>query len=440
MAYVNARSAQQAGLVRLAHHAAYIAEAAYGHVYVPTAGLRAQLGSSWIGVDEHGRIYYDDVEIMSREPFEIAVTFMHETWHTLRQHAQRARTFWAALASDASLAQVVAGMDDGARHKVWNLAGDAEINCPLQVQFGDTPEGAALFAKWITPSALRAKFGIATPDGAPAEVFARAILEKQDPLDGLDPDCGGGSGADGTPQPWEAGEGEGDKPAGKDETALEVMRHETAKSINEAAAAGKIPGDVARWAEVKLAPPKICWERELRTKVRRALIFIAGHDDFTYARPSNQRQAGIILPGTQSPELNVDVVLDDSGSMGNGEGSLLNRAVAEIDGVCKAATRVRFTACDSSVNSHKRTTFEGRATAVFDRFTGGGGTDMRVGIAAALANKPKANVIVVLTDGETPWPDKQPKGCAVVVGLVGNVDEFTRGRVPKWASVVEIKD
>ena len=460
--YTSAQSAQQAGMVRLAHHAPYIAPAAYGHTFVATPGLRAMVGgSSWIGVDKFGRVYYDPDEIVKKEPLEIAIVFMHEVWHTLREHARRAEVFFASIAGNL----IAVSLSDEQKHLLWNLAGDAEINDDLQAQYG-AGDGAAFFRKCILPATLREKFGIKTADNATAEEYARAMLDAQvdksgqEELEQAEGDCGGGSGADGKSQEWEAGEpsdepgepgAEGEPgeqaagstpsapaPAGKDQTSLEVMRREAAKAIQAAKAAGTMPGGVARWAEEKLAPPKVRWERELRTKIRRALVFIAGHDDYTYTRPSHRRLPGVILPGTHSPELNVAVVLDDSGSMGDGEGSPLNRAVAEIDAVCAAATSVAFYACDASVNSGKRVTFQGRARNVFSKFTGGGGTDMRIGIEAARSAKPKPNIIVVLTDGYTPWPDKSIPGCALVVGLVGG--DNARSSVPKWASVVVIED
>jgi predicted metal-dependent peptidase len=65
---------------------------------------------------------------------------------------------------------------------------------------------------------------------------------------------------------------------------------------------------------------------------------------------------------------------------------------------------------------------------------GGGGTDMGVGIEAAFNLTPRPDVIIVLTDGYTPWPKEKPKGVQVVVGLLGN------GSVPPWAKVVKIMD
>jgi predicted metal-dependent peptidase len=70
---------------------------------------------------------------------------------------------------------------------------------------------------------------------------------------------------------------------------------------------------------------------------------------------------------------------------------------------------------------------------------GGGGTDMGAGLAAAARLRPRPSVIVVLTDGMTPWPLEAPKGTQVVVGLIGNRNQG--GRVwaaPHWARVVPI--
>jgi predicted metal-dependent peptidase len=66
------------------------------------------------------------------------------------------------------------------------------------------------------------------------------------------------------------------------------------------------------------------------------------------------------------------------------------------------------------------------------KLLGGGGTDMGVGIAAALELKPKPDLVLVLTDGHTPWP-KAPRA-KVIVGLLDPL-----GRVPDWATTVLIE-
>ena len=67
--------------------------------------------------------------------------------------------------------------------------------------------------------------------------------------------------------------------------------------------------------------------------------------------------------------------------------------------------------------------------------TGGGGTDMRVGISMAMRARPKPDLIVVITDGETRWPATPPTA-RVVVALV-HTDE-SAPTTPDWATTVRV--
>ncbi|RSS94279.1 VWA-like domain-containing protein, partial [Streptomyces sp. WAC05950] len=66
---------------------------------------------------------------------------------------------------------------------------------------------------------------------------------------------------------------------------------------------------------------------------------------------------------------------------------------------------------------------------------GGGGTDMRVGISAALAMPDRPNVVVVLTDGYTPWPDETPS-CRLIAALIGENPPAP----PSWVETVRVGD
>jgi predicted metal-dependent peptidase len=76
---------------------------------------------------------------------------------------------------------------------------------------------------------------------------------------------------------------------------------------------------------------------------------------------------------------------------------------------------------------------------------GGGGTDLRTGFAKALRTRPGPDVVVVLTDGQTPWPEERP-ACRTVVGLFPRPDdswdeddpEYVPDTPPAWARVVHI--
>ncbi|MFI5758618.1 cryptochrome/photolyase family protein [Streptomyces sp. NPDC051569] len=95
---------------------------------------------------------------------------------------------------------------------------------------------------------------------------------------------------------------------------------------------------------------------------------------------------------------------------------------------CDAAARVAVPLC--------------RAEKI--ELVGGGGTDLRSGFARALRSRPRPDVIIALTDGQTPWPAAPPP-CRAVVGLFprpSRVAEENPDHVPDtpppWARVVSI--
>jgi hypothetical protein len=63
---------------------------------------------------------------------------------------------------------------------------------------------------------------------------------------------------------------------------------------------------------------------------------------------------------------------------------------------------------------------------------------MGAGITAAAGLRPRPSVVVVLTDGMTPWPASPPPGVRVVVALIGP-GRAGVPRPPAWARVVEVE-
>ncbi len=124
------------------------------------------------------------------------------------------------------------------------------------------------------------------------------------------------------------------------------------------------------------------------------------------ARPSRRAHLNrkVILPTLQRPLPDVAIVCDTSGSMHE---LLLARALAEIEALLARAglrqAQVRVLAVDTAVHTARRVT---RATQV--QLAGGGGTDMGAGIHAAAGLRPRPSVVIVLTDGFTPWPEQPP--------------------------------
>ncbi len=140
-------------------------------------------------------------------------------------------------------------------------------------------------------------------------------------------------------------------------------------------------------------------------------------------------QAAVVLPSLRRPVPAVTIVVDTSGSMSEAD---LAEAMAEVAGVLRGVgirgNRVTVLSCDAAVHAAQRIS---RAEEL--EFAGGGGTDMREGIAAALAQPQRPDVIVVLTDGETPWPD-EPASTRVIAGLIGTAPPTP----PAWIESIRI--
>ncbi len=206
---------------------------------------------------------------------------------------------------------------------------------------------------------------------------------------------------------------------------------------------GRIPAGWARWAE-EVLPSKVDWRRALAAEVRWGVQRAAGMVDYSYRKPSRRAEAapGIIFPVLQQPVPDVAVVCDTSGSMTEGQ---LGRALAEIEALLQRAglrdRQVRVLVCDVDVKSVRRVS---RASQV--ELVGGGGTDMAMGIARALALRPRPSVVVVLTDGWTPWPAEPVRGARVIVALIGPTGGTAHRLLdreppppPSWARTVRVE-
>jgi predicted metal-dependent peptidase len=356
-----------------------------------------------VAVDKAWQIYADPSAVEALNVEDLGKLLIHLAGHLLRDHAERAVTLRAVtLRADS----------DGDR-ATWNRATDAEINDDL-ARDGLVPR--------VAPD-LPADLGC--DDGQLAETyFGKAAPGPRHW------DCG--SGCDGCDRGWDAPNGLGAQRAqliclG---VASEVQRYNVQNP-------GTVPGGWLRWAE-SIRPSRVDWRRVLAGEIRRAVASVAGNVDYTYRRPS--RRAGsvpkVILPAMHRPIPNVAVVCDTSGSMHE---QLLARALTEVEGLLTRGglrqAQIRVLAVDTNVHAVRRVS---RVSQV--ELAGGGGTDMGAGIAAAAALRPRPSVIVVLTDGFTPWPDKPPKAVRVVVGLLTQsmipVDHFAP---PTWARIVRIE-
>lgn len=246
-------------------------------------------------------------------------------------------------------------------------------------------------------------------------------------------DCG--SGADGLERAWDEGEPDDNDKPGLSEIEQRMIRKEVAKNIQDAVRnRGNLPGGWRRWADEQLGKPKYDWRKELRKILGRTMHTIPGDRYRSYKRLSRRCASlghKVILPSHHDTTPQVCIIQDTSGSMGADN---MRIALEETQGLLRAAqATVNYINCDASADKVQRV----RDARDIDLY-GGGGTDMRVGIKAALASHPSPDVMILFTDGWTPWPTTPPpRGKQLVVCLVGE-SACNANEVPSWARVVKI--
>jgi predicted metal-dependent peptidase len=347
-----------------------------------------------MAVDRYWRCYVSP-RFVERTPLdELAGVWVHEVSHLLRDHHGRSDRFAEKH-----------GLTGPAERLRMNIAADCEINDDIYGEGLKQPGDAVL------PTTLRLGPGQLMED-----YLGRFRLGPY--TQGMAwLDCG--SGADGLQREWDLGP---DGAHGLSEQERDAVRFRVAQGLN--GHPGHIPNGWKRWADEAFHPPQP-WRDLLGAAVRSAASAPGAGDDYTYGRPSRRSTSlpGIVLPSLRRRPPNVCVIIDTSGSVSDAE---LGSAILEVAAIARAVGGRRdlmtVMSCDAAAHvAHPLCRAEGIT------LIGGGGTDLRAGFARAMRGNPRPDVVVALTDGQTPWPSEQPP-CRTVIGL------FSRIR-PAWEEV-----
>ncbi|MEU6254508.1 VWA-like domain-containing protein [Streptomyces sp. NPDC047043] len=367
-----------------------------------------------MGVDRHWRCYVSPAFVERTPVEELASVWVHEVSHLLRDHHGR---------SDRVARE--RGLTGPGERLRMNIAADCEINDDA---FGEglvQPEGA------VVPRTLQ------LPEGQLMEDYLRQF--RLGPRTQLHAwlDCG--SGADGLDREWELGP---DGAHGLSRQERDAVRFRVAQGIK--GRPGSAPEGWQRWAEEAFHPPQP-WRELLGAAVRSAASAPGAGEDYTYGRPSRRSAGlpGVVLPSLRRRPPRVSVIIDTSGSVSDAE---LGSALLEVAAISRAVggrrDLVTVVPCDAAARiAHPLCRAEGIP------LVGGGGTDLRTGFAKALRTRPRPDVVVALTDGQTPWPSTRPP-CRTVVGLFPRRDydegwreddpDYVPDSPPAWAHVVHI--
>jgi predicted metal-dependent peptidase len=203
------------------------------------------------------------------------------------------------------------------------------------------------------------------------------------------------------------GEGEGDEGIGPDlmpanmsdleqQVHTQKIRQIVAQAATVARMAGKMSAGLERLVN-EVLQPKVPWADVLRNFMQST-----SRDDESWSR-RNRRFTEVYLPDSYSLRLgSLCVIGDVSGSISDEDWA---QVMAEVLAMAERTQPevLRLVTADTDVTGD----------VVLDRdaitrtaMVGGGGTDMRVPLEYVEQYSP--DVVVLLTDGYTPWPDCEP--------------------------------
>lgn len=359
---------------------------------------------------------------------------LHEAMHPFKRHSKRAR----AVGADREF------------HHVWNIAADLEINDMLLQVFDLEHKHRPNFPKLCIPEGcVRLEQYKFAPDIA-AEVYFKDLMALPQPPQSS-PNCG--SGADGHSREYEDSPDGGGSPSDQDnpqdtagdpygssEEDVKDMERRVAKGAREASARrGTVPAGLVVWSDGVLAPPKYNWRSELSKMVRYGEALNTGDGEDSFHRIHKMSAAldfEVIFPSELEYTARNIAVIDTSGSMLSGGGrSLLDEAISEVDNIRELSNgEIMVIDCDAEVYS---TTPKKVTNLKKMNLRGGGGTDMRVGLAVA-EKVPRVDYTLLFTDGYTPFPDKPLRnGSLLIVVLIGaSKENASRFGIPSWAKTV----
>lgn len=186
----------------------------------------------------------------------------------------------------------------------------------------------------------------------------------------------------------------------------EAFGKEIEQAIRQGAILAKKLGGGIDKAFTELMTPQVDWREQLADYMKSST---SGKTDSTWRKPNRRwLQHDMYLPSTIAEAMGPLVVIwDSSGSMRERVSPILTEIVSLCENV--APELLHLIACDCMIQSHE--VFSQDSLGLIrdiKSIAGGGGTDMRVAFKYVEDNRLNPELILVLTDGETPYPKTIP--------------------------------
>lgn len=428
-------------------------------VPVVSPGLREQNGSGWAS-DQYGRFYVDP-ECLDHSLETKKAALKHEHGHIWGEHFRRAERrgcgFSGPMRRIANLAGDLELHGNDPYYRKGFLRNGSEIRGVFPEDFG-LPDGLifeqyleALLKKWedeqeegddkAPPSRPGEEEGKGEGSGEPGESGESGQSgspggrgDSGEPFPEFDHDCGSGAGP-GEQRPWELGPPDEENP-GLDPDQQEDIRRRMARDIKAAVERGELRrGDSGSfwidWAEEVIPPHTIPWEEKIQQLVVTASQLSQGYEDFSFLRASRRDYGDVLMPGMFEVLLNLVAIRDVSSSMSDAAVRAGNR---ELEGILNTvADELTVIDCDTQALNH------GAVSSMRElNGRGHGGTDLRRAFEMIKSLDEPPHVIVVWTDGGTPWPAENP-GIPTIVCLTGEGwGRAPLSSLPSWAYGLEV--
>jgi len=371
-----------------------------------------------MGVDAGWRLYWSTKFVAEHTARELATVLMHECLHCMFDHPKR---FDALPASPKS-------------QQVWNIVGDCAINKILL-------EGGLQFPVDAPPLTFEF-FGDKLDPTLSTEQNYFKFLSESDSGESQEnqnhPDCG--SGAGGTKREYELDSDDIEAPA-ISVAAKGLAIAQVREGIRNQSPFGIPPPEELKRLLDELSKPKVSWRRELSVVMRPSIGTAMGRKDYSMMRLG--RREGAFRTKSFSPRLpamrqplppKVTVIMDTSPSM---DRDLLRDGLSEILGIVRAvgaSQSVTVIPCSGKAFPAQEVR---RASQVKSLdLMGDQSTDLTKGFEAAMSERKKPRIIVVITDGYTPWPQEKPRGVDLVIVLLTVDDQLDE--VMPWAKAILI--
>ena len=446
-------------------------------------------GIGTAAVDMSGNLYWDPDFIMQLSEDEGAYLVLHETLHGVYDHHSRAREiigehpdefkrFVCNVAGDLVIEQTLHMMrhlrPDGAIHlgcnvEAWGFSLDFPENksmqeyyrlimerlkqqqqkqqqSPQQQQGGDDgdEEQSGQMGSGDDDDRQSSPHGKGQPGGTDADDDGTEADGSEAPSSGGagSPSSGqgktpqkpgapgtGGSCADGQPRPYEIeSDGSWETYAGD----MAAARTEQAIAEFEKSNPGKVPGTLKEALNCKLRPQPDPFD-QLRSAVCTSVASPVGGRDFSHRRRSRKQPPDDNVPllhGRITVQPHAVVIVDTSGSMMGSETKA--KALSVIGQGIRKLSRVKVFCADTHVRSNNMV-----ATTKTFEWCGGGGTSMARAIEE-VDKSDKPDSIILVTDAETDWPQRQPHA-RVVVAYTGRPGNHWHQSIPRWCRTIALE-